>query len=52
MKNLLLIFILSFSSSIIKAQDTLTMRSGEIIIVKIIVKFNTGKSQTVVHLFS
>jgi len=36
MKNLLLIFILAFSSSIIKAQDTLTMRSGENIIVKII----------------
>ena len=36
MKNLFLIIILAFSSSIIKAQDTLTMRSGEIIIVKII----------------
>ncbi len=36
MKKLFLLIILALSSSIIKAQDTLTMRSGENIIVKII----------------
>ena len=36
MKNLLLIIIFASFSNIIKAQDTLTMRSGENIIVKII----------------
>jgi hypothetical protein len=36
MKNLLLIILLASSTNIIKAQDTLTMRSGENIIVKII----------------
>ena len=36
MKNLLLIILFASSSNFIKAQDTLTMRSGENIIVKII----------------
>jgi len=36
MKNLLLTILFVSSSNIIKAQDTLTMRSGENIIVKII----------------
>ena len=36
MKNLLLIIVFACSSSIIRAQDTLTMRSGENVIVKII----------------
>jgi hypothetical protein len=36
MKNLLLIILFASSSNIIKAQDTLTMRSGENVIVKII----------------
>jgi len=36
MKKLFLLIILALSSSIIKAQDTLTMKSGENIIVKII----------------
>ena len=36
MKNLLLLMVFAFSSSIIKAQDTLTMKSGENVIVKII----------------
>ena len=36
MKNLFLIILFAFSSNIIKAQDTLTMRSGENVIVKII----------------
>ena len=36
MKNLLLIILFSSFSNIIKAQDTLTMRSGENVIVKII----------------
>ena len=38
MKNLLLIILFASSSNFIKAQDTLTMRSGENIIVKIIDK--------------
>jgi len=36
MKNLLLIILFACSSNFIKAQDTLTMRSGENVIVKII----------------
>jgi hypothetical protein len=36
MKNLLLIILFASFSNIIKAQDTLTMRSGENVIVKII----------------
>jgi len=36
MKNLLLIILFTCSSNFIKAQDTLTMRSGENVIVKII----------------
>ena len=36
MKNLLLLILFAFSSSIINAQDTLTMRSGENEIVKVI----------------
>jgi hypothetical protein len=36
MKNLLLIILFASSSNFIKAQDTLTMRSGENVIVKII----------------
>jgi hypothetical protein len=41
MKKLLLLISLACSSSMIKAQDTLTMRSGENIIVKIIEVGNT-----------